>query len=360
MNKLFGLAVAAATLSACGNSSGNEVITTPDIPVVEPETPETPTEVVDTPTDGTVVPPSPGEAADPKNLPRAQPPEAEAPVDPFADLNPPVVPTVRTTASGDVGTASFDADAGTLTVQIALDGNDILQEYAPDGTLGGYARFTIQDDPLDREFKGFAAETDNGDLQAVVVLDGGQFNRFFGGGAVQQTGYTAAPAGLASFAGGYVGLTNVGSLLATGNGADLSLVPGSTTQITGEVFLNVDFTDGYVNGSIYDRVYDPESVTPIDLQTIILTATDFGEDGQFSGAVELLDLENVGTYEGAFGGEEASSIAGVISLGDGFLEDATINGNPTLVFDDVENETEFGLFLNERCQAGNAGCFDAN
>lgn len=347
MNKLFGLAVAAATLSACGNSSGNEVITTPEVPVVEPETPETPTEVVDTPTDGTVVPPSPGEAADPKNLPRAQPPVVAAPTDPSAELA-----TVQAIASGDVGTATYDAEAGTLTVQIALDGDDVLQEYTGAGNLNGYARFTIQDDPLDREFTAFAAESDDGALQAVVVMDGGQFNRYFGGGLVQQVAYTAAPAGLASFAGDYVGLSNIGSLLTTSNGADPSLVPEAATQITGDVFLNVDFTDGYVNGSIYDRVFDPEGDTPVNLQTIILTATDFGQDGQFSGAVEFEDLSSVGTYEGALGGSEASSIAGVISLTEDFLTGSTIGV--------VEGANEFGIFINERCQAGNAGCFDAN
>lgn len=354
MNKLFGLAVAAATLSACGNSSGNEVITTPDIPVVEPETPETPTEVVDTPTDGTVVPPSPGEAADPKNLPRAQPPVVAAPTDPSAELA-----TTRAVASGDVGTASFDPDAGTLTVQIALDGNDILQEYIAAGTVDGYARFVKQDDPLDRAFTGFAAESDDAGLNAVLVMDGGQFNRYFGGGVVQQVAYTAAPAGLASFAGDYVGLSNIGSLLTTGNGADPSLVPEAATLITGDVFVNVDFGDRQVNGSIYDRVYDPDGLA-VDLQTIILTATEFDLDGQFAGTVEFQDLETVGTYEGALGGDEASAIAGAITLGEGFLEDATVGGVATTLFDDVEGEAEFGLFLNERCQAGNAGCFDAN
>ncbi len=253
---------------------------------------------------------------------------------------------------GDVTSAAFDNDGGTLAVRITLDGDDALQQYVAAGTLNGYSRFTQQDDGLDRAFTALAGESADGSVQAVVAMDGGQFNRYFGGAVVNQDSYTAPTSGLASYAGAYVGLVNIGP--AAGSipaGADPSLYPFTTTDVTGSVFLNADFTDNQVNGSIYDRVFDPDG-DAFDLQTIVLTATAISGNGGFSGDVELGDLTNVGSYDGAFGGANAANVAGVVSLGEGLFEGSTVPGA-----DDFENEAEIGIFVIGQCPAGGAACF---
>ena len=330
MRLSLGLAMAATFLTGCGGSSNDSAV------IVEPD--GSVTEVAET-QNASVTPPI---------LP--VPPSTSVTAD-GGTLEPLIV--------GDIAGASFDNAAGTLAVQIGFDGSESLQPYVAAGTVNGYSRFTIQDDPLDREFQAFARESDDGQLQAVVVTDGGQFNRFFGGGIVIQNSFEPVTTGLASYAGDYVGITNVGPDLVTGNGADVSTVPGSSTEITGTVFINADFADGLVNGSVYDRVFDPDGFN-IDLPTIVLTVTEFGENGQFTGDVEFEDLTPVGNYDGAFGGDETQSIATVVSLGEGFLEGATINGVETEIFDEAIGETEYGVFVLGQCPAGGAACFDAN
>ncbi len=255
-----------------------------------------------------------------------------------------------TVVVGNVTSASFDSTAGTLTVQVPLDGSDVLQEYVADGTRDGYSRFTLQDDLLDREYTAFAAESTDGSLVGVVVIDGGQFNRFFGGGSITQNSYTAPTTGLVSYAGAYVGVTNVGDGLATG-GADASLTPEAATEISGLVFLNADFTDNAVNGAIYDRVFDPDGVA-YDLPTIVMTAADIEDDGLFTGAVEFGDLTSVGTYTGAFGGDDAASVAGIISLTEGFLEGAEDGGVAVTDFEGISGEAEYGVFVLDQCTVG--------
>lgn len=357
MKFLLGLAVTAVTLTGCGSSSAEfttNLPQTPETPADEPDVAETPvttpvvveipSNLVSTPVDN-----------DPAAIPNSPPVVSGTPNAP----NAPVGSTSSAIALGNVTSASFDGDAGTLTVQIALDGNDDLQQYIAVGTLDGYSRFAIQDDPLDRQFVAFARESDDGLLQAVVVSDGGQFNRAFAGGAITQNAFTAPASGLASYAGDYVGLTNLGPSLVTGNGADPAIVPEATTDVTGNVFINVDFASSQMNGAIFDRVYDPTGAA-IDLQDIVLAVTDIEGNGQFNGSVEFDDFEEVGTYSGALGGNQATSIAGIVSLSEGFLDEATFGGNPVTVFDDVEGEIESGVFVSEQCSAGGAGCLDSN
>lgn len=269
---------------------------------------------------------------------------------------PPASVTDASIVVGDITSTSFDSGNGTLVVQIPLDGGDVLQQYVAAGSLNGYTKFTLQDDPLDRAFAAFAAESADGSVQAVVAMDGGQFNRFFGGATITQNSYTAPTSGLVSYAGAYVGLTNVGPGLPIPLGADPSLTPGSTSDITGTVFLNADFAGNNVNGAIYDRVLDFDGVD-VDLQTVILTATDIAADGSFNGSVEFEDLSSVGSYDGAFGGTNAANVAGIVSLGDGFLEGALINGTETAIFDEVIGEAEIGIFVIGQCPTGGADCF---
>lgn len=257
---------------------------------------------------------------------------------------------------GNVTSSSFNSTDGTLTVQIDLDGDELLQEYVADGTLDGYSRFTQQDDSLDRAYTAFAGESSDGSLQATVVIDGGQFNRFFGGGSITQNSYSAPSSGLVSYAGGYVGVSNVGPAAANPNGADPSLVPGTAAEVTGSVFINADFTDNVMNGAVYDRVLDYGG-TAVDLQTVVLTVTSIEADGSFTGTVEFEDLTSVGSYDGAFGGDDAASVAGVVSLDEGFLDGAEIGGVATTQFDEITGEAEYGVFVIDQCPTGGAECF---
>lgn len=260
------------------------------------------------------------------------------------------------TVVGDVTSTSFNSTNGTLTVQVTLDGDDVMQAYTAAGDLDGYSRFTQQDDPLDRAFTAFAREADDGSIKAVIAMDGGQFNRYFAGGTIDQDSYTAPTSGLTSYAGAYVGLSNVGTGQPIPVGADPSLTPEAATEITGTVFMNADFTDNSVNGAIYDRVFDPNGQA-IDLQTVVMTVTSIGADGSFNGSVEFQDLTGVGTYTGAFGGDDAANVAGIVSLGEGFLDGATDGGAVTTQFDGIVGEAEVGVFVLGQCPAGGADCF---
>ena len=366
MRVMLGLAVTATVLTGCGSSAEREFTTSIDGVVIPSAGGDTsnglasPPEVTTTTT--TPVAPAPTTDPDPTATPvelLAGPPSVAPP--PNETLTP-LGAVSDTVLVGNVSNGVFGVDADddpTLAVQITLDGGAVLEQYLADGTVGDYARFTFQDDPTDRAFVAFSRESDDGLLQALVVSDGGQFNRFFGGGLINQISYTPRTSGLASFAGDYVGLTNLGPLLVTGNGADPAVIPGATTDVTGTVFLNVDFAEGTVNGSVFDRVTTING-DEVALQTIFLTAADFDESGQFEGQVEFGDLDSIGSYNGAVGGNDAVSIAGVVSLGEDFLEGATINGVETTLFDDIEAEAEFGLFLHDQCPAGGAACLDSN
>ena len=269
------------------------------------------------------------------------------------DSDEPTTPTTSTSDAqivvGDVSSSSFNSTDGTLTVQINLDGDDTLQEYVAAGTLNGYSRFTQQDDDLDRAYTALAGESDDGSVQATVVIDGGQFNRYFGGGTVTQNNYTAPTSGLVSYAGDYAGVSNVGPVADNPNNADPSLLPATAVDVTGTVFINADFTDNVLNGAVYDRVMDYDG-TDIDLQDVVLTVTSIEADGSFTGSVEFGDLTPVGGYDGAFGGDDASSVAGVVSLTEGFLEGVS-------QFDEVIGEAEYGVFVIDQCPTGGAECF---
>lgn len=251
---------------------------------------------------------------------------------------------------GDLTASAYDADAGTLSVTISLDADTATALYDPDGTLNGFDRFSQQDEPTDRYFVGLAKESDDGSVVATVVQDGGQFNRFFGGAVATQNNYSAPTTGLTSYAGGYVGLLNFGPS-AVASGGDASLDAGTPTEVTGTVFLNADFNDNSINGSIYERAADLDQDGISDeLATIILTSDDFTSDGGFTGTVELGDLTGVGTYGGVFGGTDASAVAGVVNLtGADFLDGTTLSGGGEFEGDQAHNE--FGIFVADQCTA---------
>ena len=260
---------------------------------------------------------------------------------------------------GDLEASSYDADAGTLSVTITLDADTETTEYTPDGQLVGYDRFFQQDELTDRYYVGLAKESTDGSVQATVVQDGGQFNRFFGGAVAEQINYAAPDSGLASYAGDYVGLLNFGPPAAP-SGGDSSLDAGTPTEVTGKVFLVADFNDNNVNGSIYNREADLNNQGDAEsLPTVVLTVGTFSSDGTFSGTVELENLEGVGSYGGVFGGDDAASAAGVVNLsGPNFLEGVSLSGGGTFVGDPAHNE--YGIFVIDQCpNASGSDCVNS-
>lgn len=362
MKVLVGLAATTAVLAGCGTSSGEYTEST--VAFTEPTVTQTPDGPVTTLTiveQQQVIDTTGAQSTDLPGPPAPQQLTVTA-----GNLGDARVVSENTVTVGTVSNATFvpedpedPFDEDILFVQVPFDGDDSLQQYLNAGTLNGYSVFTMQDDPLDRAFTAFARESDDGLLQAVLVFDGGQFNTAFGGGVINQESYTAVTNGLASYAGDYVGLTNIGPGLFTGNGASADVVPGATSDVTGRVFMNVDFAESQVNGSVYDREMVLNGVT-YELQPINLLANEIDENGQFTGRIQFSDLTAVGEYTGALGGNGTPSIAGIVALGEGFLEGATVNSTVTTLFDDVEGEAEYGLFLLGQCPAGGAACFDSN
>lgn len=229
-----------------------------------------------------------------------------------------------TTTLGDVQSIAYDAGAtsaaSTLNVRITLDGPDEPQSYVRDqaGDLGGYSKFTQQDDPLDRSYVAFAKTSADGSVTAIAISDGGNFgNAPFGGAQVSSTGVSLPTTGLVSYAGDYVGV--IPDAAASG--------PGTVDAVTGTVFLNVEFADiANIEGEITDRAFGPNG-TGSPLGDVSLGTTTINADGSFSGTA------TGGTYTGLFGGTDAASIAGAVEIGD-----------------------EYGIFVLDQCPGAGDTC----
>lgn len=261
-------------------------------------------------------------------------------------------------AVGDLGDVTYDGTD--LTVTIPLDSDSDTASYTAAGTSGTYNRYTQQDEPTDRFYTAFAKTSSDGSVTGVVVSDGGQFNRFFGGARVVQNSYDAPTTGLVSYGGEYVGLLNFGTD-ATGAPAVPGITPQVSAEVTGTVFLNADFNSGgKVNGAIYDRTSTASGFAT--LEDIILADGTINADGTFEGVVEMpdTDLTNVGSFAGVFGGTNAASVGGVVDLGPGFLETVGLDG--TLSSDQGSGfENEYGIFVLDQCPGGGsaAPCYDS-
>lgn len=172
MNKLLGMTAVAALLAGCADKVEEEIVPTNE-------------------TVGVVI----GTGGDPTD-----------PVDIVSDVD------IRNgvITIGAVEDSTYDGDV--LRVQVALDGPDALQTYllVDDGRLDGFEEYSFSISAENREYTALAGRTPNGELVAVVAMDNGQFNRYFGGSQViQQTAYTEPTSGTASYDGNYVGLINV-------------------------------------------------------------------------------------------------------------------------------------------------------
>jgi hypothetical protein len=224
--------------------------------------------------------------------------------------------------------------------------------------LAGYRAYAVQEDPLDRMFVGLAKTSTDGSVTAIAAGDGGQFNRVFHGGSYARngswsapTGSSAAGSGQVSYAGSYVGITNIaaprpGEILPVPPGTGGAIIPGQPSRVQGDIFINANFTDNSVNGAIYNRVLVDQS---LDLQAVILVPTDIEANGTFVGKTERWvnddpSMGETGDYGGVFGGTGATAVGGVVALTKLYATDTNV---------DLTNATEQGVFVLQQC--GTAG-----
>lgn len=282
--------------------------------------------------------------------------------DPVTDTGTVTEPTIPEAVRGDVDTIVYDATAQTLTVSgVTLDNTDISATYTRTTALDVtdangnvvYQGYLTQSDPLDRPAIAYAREAGNTSaVRGITAVTGGQFNRYFGGVHFERDGVYTPPAvtdqnqGLVSYAGRYVGLTNIQTenvlLLAPDAGTPDVLTPGAPAIIEGNIFLNVDFADNSVNGAIYDRDFrDAPGI--VALPNVILVSTDIDDTGRFSSdRVEYqgnLTLD-IGDYAGIFGGPNAEGVAGGVRLTE---FDGPSDPN------EIEDEEEYGVFVLDQC-----------
>ena len=265
----------------------------------------------------------------------------------------------------NVVSVDYDEDSGTFSVTVnSLDTTPPTATYdrTPQLDVPGYTAFSVQEDPLDRFFIGLAATSADSTSTGAVVLDGGQFNKVFGGTYFERSGpysphVPQQPAdGLVSYAGEYAGLSNIpvprnndDNLLATPDDGSFNPPspgpPEQASRVTGQAFLNADFSDNTVNGEIYNRHFDE---TGIPLPSVVLVASPGNIDpagGTFSGTAEDPIRNGIGSYDGIFGGDGATSMSGAIRI-EGYL-------------DDVDDELEYGVFVLTKCgEPGDAALCD--
>ena len=246
--------------------------------------------------------------------------------------------------AGSLEGISYDPASQTLTVRgIALDDTPVEAVYRRRPALdrGGYEAYTVQDSSLDRHTTPYVK--DLGGTRGAIVVTGGQFEHYFGGGVYGRSGaYSPPPAtvngnGLVSYAGNYVGLLNGpgdgGDLLPVAPGTPPNILPRQAAEVTGRVLVNADFADNVVNGQVFDRVVvdDPG----LALRDLALAPAEIDTTtGSFTGEITI-DLLPKGTYGGIFGGPDAAAVAGAL-----FAKDH---------IDAVTNEEEYGVFVLQQC-----------
>ena len=229
--------------------------------------------------------------------------------------------------------------AGTLVVDLrSLDASAFNATYTrdPSRDIDGYRAFEYREDPNGngRKFLAFVAQSDSGNVTAVAVADGGQFNRYYGGGFYARSGIYSEPAGTAQpnsgvvrYSGSYAGVITVDT---SGN---VDYTPGAAqpggeypyqpSAVRGDSLIIADFTNDTVNGTIFNRVILSEDGTTVlpssyDLSDIALTSTKIAANGTFLGTVDPSANTTVpspiGYYGGIFAGVGATDVAGVILI----------------------------------------------
>lgn len=257
----------------------------------------------------------------------------------------------------DGGTADTSDDV--LTVEgLGLDDSPFTATYVRNvkADVPGYQAYSQQTDRLDRIYVAITATSPNGEVRAGSVSDGGQINRFFRGNFYERLVPLTRPEvtdanGQVSYAGYYAGVSNLSDLdqdlaLDLQLGDPVEARPRQPRQTEGKVFLNVDFSDNKVNGTIYDRQFTDGAALP----SLALIEGGLDDNGEFAGDVEFSgrpDLGKQGDHGGIIGGENASAVAGVIHL------DNIFNPDDADPLDDAFDR-EVGSFVLPRCGTADA------
>jgi len=229
-----------------------------------------------------------------------------------------------------------DPANSTLTVSgVTFDGTPFTTNYVRNARLdsGDYQAFTSQNSPLDAHSTAFVRDI-NGTRGAIVVT-GGQFGYYNGGGSYARQGEFSRPTGVASgentkYVGTYVGLLNYpddGSDLLPAPGADPSVRPSQAGRVTGDARIVADFSNNRVKGRVFNREYVAPGTPLSDLD---IAPTDIQADGTFSGKITQSQQEK-GDYGGLFGGPQSEAVAGALYVKD------HIQG--------FTNPEEYGLFV---------------
>ncbi|MDO9524345.1 MAG: thymidylate synthase [Gemmobacter sp.] len=292
---------------------------------------------------------------------------------PPVDTTTVVVPAVL---KNSVNAINYNAADDAFEISLAgLDTTPVtavwLRNTALESGLTGFRAYSVQEDPLDRMFVGLARESDDGTTRAAMGGDGGQFNRYFSGavydrdgGFTPPTGTGAPGSGQVSYAGDYAGLLNTGvapgpDQLPIPPGTDPDLEPRQPFRVSGEVFINANFSENLVNGAVYNRVIVDNG---FNLDNVILIPSDIAPNGTFQGEARRsrrVDLAEpvVGDYGGVFGGTNAGNLAGILSLTK--VYEGT-NGLPT-DGDAIDGLEERGIFVLRQCGLSGASaiCSDA-
>ncbi len=272
------------------------------------------------------------------------------------DPEPVTTEAIPDSLASNLKSITYDPVAKTLTVEIAgIDGSSAAATYARNaaaeaGLPAGVEAYSLQEDPLDRFFVALVKESADGTVRAGVVSDGGQFNRFFSGGYYERDGeFTpptstgAAGSGQVSYAGDYAGLDNwSGPVPPLPPGSDPSFQMQAPGRVTGRVFINANFDDMQINGSVFDRTaIDLPTTSPLySLDTLILVPGSIAADGTFFGdsiELDVVDPQDIGDYGGIIGGLDGASLGGVLVITN-FIDDAL-----------MINESETGFFVLTQC-----------
>ncbi|CUH67662.1 hypothetical protein TG4357_03135 [Thalassovita gelatinovora] len=259
--------------------------------------------------------------------------------------------------AGSLEAVDYDADSGELILRVnAIHGGTRNATYTrvPALDTAGYQGYMMQQTPADRHYTALFQESNGNEVVAGVVADGGNNNRYFGGGFYARQGagiYSPydhpVSEGEAQYFGTYAAVTNVdgaGAQLLDDSGIPTNLTPpGQADRITGIILLNADFANGQVDAEISNRVLVDDLPGLGSLPDIMLVATAIDDNGEFAGSAEYQgDVGNtIGDYAGIFGGAGATAVGGVVYLTE-FDEDGPLEG-----------EEEYGVFVLTRCGAAN-------
>jgi hypothetical protein len=250
--------------------------------------------------------------------------------------------------ASNVTAFAYNPSAGTLTLTGTLRDEDELTttfRRRPALDRGVYQAFTAQDDPLDEHTTVYVREV--GDVSGAVAVTGGQFTYYSGGVNYGRAGgFQPVPAseandtGLVTYAGQYIGLSNVNGpdtdLATVPGGVGNAVIPSQAATVTGRIFVNVSFDDQNLAGTIYERRLDTVGGT-LAVPDLVLVPTELAENGTFSGDIEVRgDRNDRGDYAGTIGANQGQAMAGGIFASGHFGDGSS----------DVE---EYGVFVLGRC-----------